>query len=59
MYSVKKPTHPTKPKAFSDDETGRHLLAPQPQTANIRQKENIYTPPLKLKHSTTDTVLIA
>ncbi|WP_347908738.1 hypothetical protein [Pseudomonas grandcourensis] len=44
MYSVKKPNHPTKPKAFSDDETGRQPLAPQPQTANIKQKENIYTP---------------
>jgi hypothetical protein len=58
MYSVKKPNHPTKPKAFSDDETGRQPLAPQPQTANIKQKENISTPPLKLKDSTTDTVLI-
>ena len=33
-------------------------LAPPPRTTNIKQKEKISTPPLKLKDSTTDTVLI-
>jgi hypothetical protein len=58
MYSVKTPNHPTEFKAFSNDETSLEPLAPPPQTANIKQKENISTPPLKLKDSTTDTVLI-
>ncbi|MNP61889.1 hypothetical protein D3C76_1571170 [compost metagenome] len=58
MYSVKNPNQPTESKAFSDDETSLPALAPPPRTTNIKQKENISTPPLKLKDSTTDTVLI-
>jgi hypothetical protein len=58
MYSIKNPNQPTKSKAFSNDETSLPVLAPPPTTANIKQKENISTPTLKLKDSTTDTVLI-
>ncbi|MFL8986753.1 hypothetical protein Q8X48_01175 [Pseudomonas sp. QLc11A] len=43
MYSVKTPNHPTESKAFSNDETSLESLAPPPQTANIKQKENIST----------------
>ncbi|MFS2201653.1 hypothetical protein ACCD00_24410, partial [Pseudomonas sp. Pseusp3] len=48
----------TRTKPISQDETSLPPLAPPPLPTNIKQKENISTPPLKLKDSTTDTVLI-
>ncbi|CAI8869478.1 hypothetical protein EMIT0196MI5_20246 [Pseudomonas sp. IT-196MI5] len=37
------------PRTISHDETSLAPLAPTPRTTNIKQKENICTPPLKLK----------
>ncbi len=52
------PPKKTRTKPISQDETSLQSLAPPPTPTNIKQKENISIPPLKLKDSTTDTVLI-